>query len=386
MFHSLKITCVSLVAFWALGAQAASSIVMVLPGKESPTEVAFKDYLQKKQVDAKYTVVPFSGKATDGPALVEKVRSLKPDLIYVFGTPGALALAGEHDAKTPELFIRDIPIIFSAVTSPLGSRLLAQTTPSGRNVSGVSHVASIGVQVNTIRAYRPFKSLGYITNPSEDNSIQVRDALVKLGQTAGFTLVNETLPLNAAGAPDPNALPEVIRRIAAKKPDFLYIAPSTFLAATHRDTVTREALAAGLPTFCATESILRRSQCLFGLFASQPNAGRFAGFKAAQVLVDRIPIAKINAETLVRFSLIVNIPVAKALNFYPPLGLLNIAEAMGTDQPAATIVPSFLDGGPPPVAPPAPAVAAAPVKPVAGKPTAPIAPAPQAIQPVQKKP
>ena len=383
MFRLLKTTCLSLLAFWALGAQAASNIVMVLPGKESPTEVAFKDYLQKKQVDAKYSVVQFSGKQTDGPALVEKVRSLKPDLIYVYGTPGALALAGEHDTKTPALFIRDTPIIYSSVTSPLGSRLLAQTTPSGRNITGVSHVASIGVQVNTIRAYRPFKTLGYITNPSEDNSIQVRDALVKLGETAGFKVVNETLPLNAAGAPDPNALPEIIRRIAAKKPDFLYIAPSTFLAATHRDTVTREALAAGLPTFCATESILRRSQCLFGLFSSQPNTGRFAGFKAAQVLVDRVPVNKINADTLVRFSLIVNIPVAKALNFYPPLALLNIAEAMGTDQPAATIVPSFLDGGPPPVAP---VVADAPAKAIAGKPITPVAPAAQAAPLVQKKP
>lgn len=340
----------------ALSAQAVSNIVMVLPGKEGATEVAFKDYLQKKQVDVKYQMVPFSGKASDGPALVEKVRLLKPDLIYVYGTPGALALAGEFDTKNPGAFIRNIPIIYSSVTSPLGSRLLAQTTPSGRNVAGVSHVASIGVQTNTIKAYRPFKLLGYITNPSELNTTQVRQALEKHGETAGFKVVNETLPLNAAGQPDPTALPDVIRRIAAKKPDFLYIPPSTFLAATHRDTVTREALAAGLPTFCATESILRQSQCLFGLFASAPNTGRFAGFKAAQVLVDKTPIEKINADTLVRFSLIVNIPVSKALNFYPPLALLNIAEAMGADKPAATIVPSFLDGGPPPVAPSAPPV------------------------------
>ena len=48
MFRLLKTTCLSLLVFWALGAQAASNIVMVLPGKELPTEVAFKDYLQKK--------------------------------------------------------------------------------------------------------------------------------------------------------------------------------------------------------------------------------------------------------------------------------------------------------------------------------------------------
>ncbi len=351
---------VGIVSFGAIAQPATSartfSIVVVLPRAEGAIELAFKDYLAKKHIAAQYTHLTYSGKSEDGPALVAKVRALKPDLVYTYGTPTTLAVAGEFDTKTPEQFIRDIPIIFTEVTTPTGSRLLQQNAPPKRNVTGVSHVATIPVQLNTIRAYRPFKSLGYITNPKESNSIVIREALEKAGLANGFTVINETVPLSADGLPDPKALPGIIRRIADKKPDFLYIAPSSFLAFTYRDTVTREALAARLPTFCATESIVRKAQCLFGLFSSEPNTGRFAGFKAAQILAERVPVGTINSETLARFSLIINIPIAKALDFYPPLSLLNIAEALGSGKPAATIVPSFLDGGPPPVAPPSPQV------------------------------
>lgn len=341
-------------------------IVMVLPKAEGAIETAFKDYLEKRRIPVKYTVLLFSGKKEDGPATVNKVRSLKPDLIYTWGTPTSLAIAGPFDTKQPELFIRDTPIIFTEVTTPTGSKLLQQLSPPGRNVTGVSHVAAVPVTLNTIRAYRPFKTLGYITNPAESNTVLIREALEKAGESQGFKVLNEDVPLDAGGAPDPTKLPEVIRHLAERKPDFLYIGPSTFLAFTHRNTVTREALAAKLPTFCATESIVRKAQCLFGLFSSESNTGRFAAFKAAEVLVDRKPVATIPAETLARFSLIINIPVAKALKIYPPLALINVADAVGADQPAAEIVPSFLDGGPPPVAPPVtvvtPAIAAVPVK------------------------
>jgi putative ABC transport system substrate-binding protein len=70
----------------------------------------------------------------------------------------------------------------------------------------------------------------------------------------------------------------------------LYIGPSTFLAFTHRDLVTDLALKARLPTFCATESIVRKARCMFGLFSNGNNIGRFAAFKAAQILVDGVAV------------------------------------------------------------------------------------------------
>lgn len=303
-------------------------IVMVLPREEQNIEAGFREYLQRRHVPVRIDVLRFSGRSEDARALVQQIRQARADLVYVWGTVTALAVAGPHDAANAGDYIRDIPIVFTEVSDPVGSRLLARLDPPGRNLTGVSHVAPLTVQLNAMRTYRPFTRIGYIVNPQEANTQLVLDGLKALAPSMKFDIVAETVPLDAEGRPNPDALPDMIRRIAAQKVDFLYIGPSTFLAFTHRDLVTRSALQAHLPTFCATESIVRKAQCLFGLFSNGSNLGRFAGYKAAQVLVDKTPVDRIAAETLQRFSLLINMPVAKALDLYPPLGLLKLAEVI----------------------------------------------------------
>jgi putative ABC transport system substrate-binding protein len=305
-----------------------STIVMVLPREEQNIEAGFRDYLAKRGLPARIEVVRFSGRDEDRPALVAQVRKLAPDLIYSWGTGTTLAVAGKWDAARPADFVRDVPVVFTEVTDPVGSGLLKQLDPPQRNVTGVSHVAPLAVQLAALRSYRPFAKLGYITNPRESNTQLVLDAIRKLAPSMKFEVVDETVPLDAAGNPDASQLPAVVQRIAAKKVDFLYIGPSTFLAFTNRDLLTQAALEAKLPTFCATESIVRKAKCMFGLFSNGSNIGRFAGFKAAQVLGEHVPVEKIPAETLQRFSLLVNMPVAKQLGLYPPLLLLDAAEVI----------------------------------------------------------
>lgn len=312
----------------ALAQSRTGTIAMVLPRDEQNIEAAFRDYLSKRNLPYRIETVRFSGRGEDGPALVAQVRKMAPDLIYSWGTGTTLALAGTYDAQRPQDFIRDIPIVFTEVTDPLGTRLLQQLNPPERNVTGVSHVAPLPVQLNAIRSYRPFTRLGYITNPKEPNSELVLQSMRKLAQSMNFEIVNETVPLDAAGNPDASALPAMIQRIATQKVDFLYIGPSTFLAFTHRDLVTQAALDAKLPTFCATESVVRKAKCMFGLFSNGSNVGRFAAYKAAQILADRVPVEKVPAETLQRFSLLINMPTVKALQLYPPLALLNVAEVI----------------------------------------------------------
>lgn len=321
------------------GAGAAPSkplIAMVLPREEQVIEHAFRDYLARRGVQARYEVLRYSGKADDAPALVEQVRRLKPDLIYSWGTPTTLALAGPaREAANPAgatgspagRYITDLPIVFTEVTDPLGSGLLANLRPPGRNVTGVSHVAPLAVQLNALRAYKPMRRLGYIVNPAESNSVVVRDQLRSLSGREGFELVEQTVPLRA-GSPDPAALPELVQQLAQARVDWLYVGPSTFLAFTHRDTLTQAALGAGLPSFCATESIVRKSKCLVGLFAGGSNVGRFAAYKARQVLVEGTPVSQVSAESLQRFSLLINMPVAHALKQYPPVPMLSAAEVL----------------------------------------------------------
>lgn len=316
---------------------AKYTVAMVLPRDDQiNVEAGFISYLERQNLAVRYLPVRFSGKAEDAAALRDRLRGLHPDLIYTWGTPTTLAVTGRHDQRGPETGIRDIPVVFTEVTDPVSSGVLATLERPGRNVTGVSHVAPLPVQINAIRMYRPLQKLGYLHNPAEPNSAIILERLKGLAASQGFEVIAVNLPLLGSGAPDPAQIPRLVREVAERKADFLYVGPITFLAYTHRDALTQAALEAHLPTFCATESIVRQSGCLFGLFSNGANIGRFAGSKAAQILAGQVPVEQIPAATLQRFSLLVNMRSVAALNLYPPLLLLNVAEVINVALPSGT--------------------------------------------------
>ena len=318
----------------AAAATARYTIAMVLPRDDQNIEAGFTSYLQRQDVPVRYVSIRFSGKADDVADLRSRVRAANPDLIYVWGTPTALALAGKHD-EPPGSSIRDIPIVFTEVTDPVGAGLIPTLERPSRNVTGVSHVAPLPVQLNAIRAYRPFARLGYLHNPVEPNSAIIRDRLKELAKSQNFEVIEATLPLLPAGGPDPGQIAPQVKRLAERGAEILYVGPITFLAFTHRDAVTAAALENKLPTFCATESIVRQSGCMFGLFSNGANIGRYAASMARQILVEKKHAQDIPASTLQRFSLLINMRTVQALELYPPMLLLNVAEVINTEAQAA---------------------------------------------------
>lgn len=352
-----------------LGAPPAAAqsplVLMVMPRPAQEGEAAFQDTLRKRGFKGRFETVVFSGKAAEQPALVAKIREIKPALIYTYGTPSTLAVVGPFDAtldaKTEaradakaapaQAFVRDIPVVFADVTDPVASKVVApgtERTPQGQ-VTGVSHVAPLAVQLQALGTYRagqpPLRRLGYLVNPAEANTSVVLERLKTLAQTSAppFEVLSETLATDAAGAPEATSIAPAVQRLKARGAQWLYIGPSTFLAFSQRDVTTQAALDAGLPTFCATESVVRKSKCLFGLFSNSANVGRLVGDKAAAILLGRQSVSAVPVETLQRFSMLVNLPVALALKQYPPLGLLDVAE----------VLPATAAAAPPVAAPPA---------------------------------
>ena len=318
----------------AAAATARYTIAMVLPRDDQNIEAGFTSYLQRQDVPVRYVNIRFSGKADDIADMRSRVRATNPDLIYVWGTPTALALAGRHD-QPAGTSIRDIPIVFTEVTDPVGAGLIPTLEQPARNVTGVSHVAPLPVQLNAIRAYRPFTKLGFLHNPAEPNSALIRDRLKDLAKAQNFEVVEASLPLLPTGAPDPTQIAPQIQGIAQQGADLLYVGPITFLAYTHRDAVTTAALDNKLPTFCATESIVRQSGCMFGLFSNGANIGRYAASMARKILVEKKRTQDIPASTLQRFSLLINMRTVHALGLYPPMLLLNVAEVINVEAQAA---------------------------------------------------
>lgn len=306
-------------------------VTMVLFRGETEVEQGFRAYVQERGLPFEITVLNTDRKAAATlPGFIEQICKNRPDLVYCWGTTVTLGIAGTYDATDRSKYIpEDIPVVCALVADPVGAKIVPKmNVPPGRNLTGVSHIVPLRSQIAAITAYRPFKRLGVIYNPQEQSSILNVQELERLAPELGFALTTELVPQNAKGEPDPDAVPGLVDKVAGAGADFLYIGPDTFVG-DNRVAVTAEALERHLPVFTATELEVRTSDTLFGLVSRYDNVGRFAAYKAEQILVNGIPAREIPVETLQRFSYIVNMSVAKRLKLYPPMSVLRFAEVIG---------------------------------------------------------
>ena len=102
-------------------------------------------------------------------------------VIVPISTPSAQAAA----AAT-----KDIPIVFTAVTDPLGAQLVTSLEKPGGNVTGLSDLAPLQDHIDLIKEITPdVMNLGVIYNPGEPNSVSLVKVLKELAGPAGLTIV-----------------------------------------------------------------------------------------------------------------------------------------------------------------------------------------------------
>jgi putative ABC transport system substrate-binding protein len=329
LLRRLALALLALIAT-ATGAAAALGhkpvIYMILYRGETAVETGFRDYMKAHGIDPTYIVRDCNQNIGRIPEFVAEIRKLHPDLVYTWGTPVTLAVAGKRDAVDPAKNITNIPVVFTMVSSPYGSGLVDKDGLSHRSVTGTSHIVPIESQIRAIQAYRRFTRMAVMYNPAESNSVLNVAELRAQAAQQHFTLIEEPVPLDQNGRPEVDQVPVLLDKIAAREPQFLYLGPDTFIGA-NGVMITKDALDHRLPTFSATEAPLRNGEALFGLVSRYDAVGRLTAYKAAQIL-DGKPAGEIPAETLARFAYVISMPVAQKLDFYPPLSVLNFAEVM----------------------------------------------------------
>lgn len=290
-------------------------------------EDGFDDYLAANGIAAEFIERDAQRSTEPLPGFVEEIRDLKPDLVYTWGTPVTLGIAGRQDAEDRSKFITDIPVVFALVASPVAAGLVADNAHPNRMLTGSVHVVPTETQLRAMHSYRPIKSLGVLYTETEQNSVSIVKELHGLRETMGFSLVERQFKLGADGRPTDEGLEELVAGIAQDGANWLYFLPDTFLG-TQYDRLVPAALANKLPTFGAAELAIREGGTLVGLISRYYSVGQLAASKAAKILRDGTPPQDIPIETLKRFSLIINLPVAKKLDLYPPIEMLNYAEVI----------------------------------------------------------
>ncbi len=302
-------------------------IYMITYRGETEVEQGFRDYFAQRQIPVVLVKRDIGRDLGKMPALLDEIHRLKPDLVYTWGTPVTLATVGRWDKPDPAKYVTDIPVVFTMVAAPVAAGVVPSLGSPGRNVTGAFHVVPLDAQMRAMQAYRPIETAGVLYSGSEQNSVAVVEELRKLAPQMGFRLDARTFPAGADGQPTAEGVPALIAEMRASGVNWLYLLPDTFLGTIY-DIVRPAAMDAHLPAFGAAELSIRSGGALAGLVCRYYSVGQLAASKAEAILTGGAVPSDLPVETLKRFSLIINMPVARALDLYPPLAMLNYAEVI----------------------------------------------------------
>jgi putative tryptophan/tyrosine transport system substrate-binding protein len=290
-------------------------------------ERGFQDYFAARRIPVQITWRDLNREAGRMPGFLEEIKRTRPDMIYTWGTSVTLGVVGTYDAYDPSTHVTDIPVVFTLVAAPVLAKIVPDLKQSRRNVTGVFHVAPTEAQIRAMASYRPFKSIGILYTPTEQNSVVVVDEVREVSKRLGFAVIAKPLKLDGAKKVTAEGAPEMIRELKQQNVDWLYLPPDSFLGTQAKSVIIPAAMEARLPTFASTEQLMETG-ALTGLVSRYYAIGQFTAYKAEQILVHKVPASKIPVETLTRFSLQVRMDVAEALKLPPPLPMFNYAELL----------------------------------------------------------
>ena len=310
------------------------TIYMIVHRAGSGADAGFRDYLKANGVDAEFILRDMENDRSRLPGYVEEIKALRPDLVYTQTTSVTRAIVGRMEEADPDKNVLDTPIVFAMVSYPDRAKLVpelpAPDAPmlSKRNLTGVRHVVSDRVRLNAMRRYMPtLQKLGMLYDKSSNAQRNAEKTVRTLAEEFGLELISDS-PTEPDVERDPAQIEPTLRRLKDAGVDLLYIPPSNFFGA-HAELVTGLATEIGLPTFCGVETLVYQ-HCITGLVSPLYAVGRFAGFKAEQILVGGLDPGDIPIETLSRFSFVVNMEAAHKLKVYPPMEILRFAQFIKT--------------------------------------------------------
>ena len=124
------------------------------------------------------------GKPDIAAQIAKQFISEQADILVGIATPTAQALAAATET---------IPIVFTAVTDPVGAKLISSMEKPGGNVTGISDLSPVAQHVETMREIVPnLKTIGVVYNPGEANSVSLIELLKDAASNQGIKVVEGT--------------------------------------------------------------------------------------------------------------------------------------------------------------------------------------------------
>lgn len=238
--------------------------------------------------------------------ICQKFSNSKYDMIIAIATPSAQAAAGET---------KEIPVVFSACTDPVGSGLVDSLEKPGGNVTGTSDAVSAEkIMELALRITPDIKTVGALYNSGETNSIAVINNLKEYAQKNGLTVVEATV-MNSSEVQQATAS-------LASKADAIF-SPIDNTIASAMPVVSQVANQAKIPVYVGADSMVKDGGlATYGI--NYVKLGQETANIAVQILEGQKP-GDIPVKTLSDVEVYLNKTTAEAIGITIPEDVLSEA-------------------------------------------------------------
>ena len=231
------------------------------------------------------------------------------NLAVGISTPSAQACANA---------MKNIPVVFSAVTDPVGASLIEKLGKNDSNVCGISDMTPVRTQIRLMKLIMPAaQTVGIIYNSSEANSVSIRNSAKETCDELGMDLV-EIIGSNTSEMI--NALNAVVSTV-----DFIYIGTDN-TAASSIAAIAKGAKTARTPIMAGDIDIARGGGVVgfgFDYYSAGLETGEIVYQLLSGVPVSQIESRLISAESLILY---VNLDLADEIGLEIPENVLARAD------------------------------------------------------------
>ncbi len=263
-----------------------------------------KGYEPGKNLEFSYEMA--DGNPAQAAKIARELVSENPHVLVGIATPSSQALVSAT---------RSIPIVFTAVTDPIGARLVKQLEQPGRNVTGLSDLSPIVQHVSLIKELLPeANSIGVVYNPAESNAVALVSLLKKASRDFGYELHTE----KALTIADVESKAESL----AKRSDVIYALTDNTVASGVEGLI-EAASQEGTPVVAGATSYVGKG-AIAGLGLDYYDVGVQTADYVAAILNGQKP-GKLSVKTAQSSQLVVNLEAARELGVTVPNSIIERA-------------------------------------------------------------
>jgi len=261
--------------------------------------------------------------------IIANFQANKVDLMVGIATPVAMAMQAATEDS-------DIPVVFSAVSDPVGAELVASLDAPGGNLTGTSDYLDTNSIMNLIFAVNPdVKKVGLLYNVGQDSSTTPIAHAKEYLDAKGIEYVERT-GTNAA------EVKQAAQALVADGVDAVFT-PTDNTIMEHYLSIYEIFVEAGIPHYTGADSFALNGAFL-GYGVDYANLGRETADMIAEILIDGKDPGTLAVKTFDNGTATINTETCAALGLdYDEIAGLFTAQNLCTKVQAITTAEEFGD-------------------------------------------